>query len=431
MTKSQKVLVVDASRVVRASLARYLKKHFEVCEDADGESAWQTLVLDSSITAVISGCQLAVLDGLGLVERMRENRLGRLNSMPFFLLVSDSFSPEERRCASLCGVSDFIPKGMAGLEMNALLSRFVEQLPLMHNRRLDEPLSLAVDAAANPGAPAAGSAFSGERSLIGATDIMGQVGRLAGLPDAGHDDAVPSGKERSFLNNEGITEQLAGSPSGNGQGKPVGLLVFGLDGYDLLARRHGSALAERLARKISGLLADKIRGEDCIGHLAGGRIVIIAPHTDVALCAGFANRVCKALAGAQISLRGQRLGMTVSVGIAAQSDDASAASVSARDLLQLATARLETAMRAGGNRVIASDDDKAWAASISPQEFLARLKDVLAGAAPEVMAPCLAEVGVQIMPILDQLEQTYHFGLPVDEMRRRLVAMPQDEPVAS
>jgi len=69
----QKVLIVDASRVARASLARYLKGHFKVCEDVDGESAWQTLVLDNSVVAVIAGGHLERLDTLPMGFLLRKS----------------------------------------------------------------------------------------------------------------------------------------------------------------------------------------------------------------------------------------------------------------------------------------------------------------------------------------------------------------------
>lgn len=418
MTKLQRVLVVDASKLVRASLAKYLKGHFEIVEDADGESAWQTLVLDSSIVAVISGNSLAVLDGVGLVERMRENRLCRLNRMPFFMLVSDSFSEAERQGARLCGVSDFIPKGMAGKEINALVRSFVEQLPLLQNRRPEDGASTA---------PAVAVHFSGERSLIGATDIMGEVGRLAGLPDRAADEHVQAKKERIFLDRHGLAQCLKGRPSGNAAAAPVGLLVFGLDGYDMLVSRYGKELAQRVTQKISNMLADKIRLEDSIGYLAAGRIAIIAPHTDIALCSGFASRVCKALAAAQISLRGQRLGMTVSIGIAALPDDGD--SLSGQELLALALSRLNEAMHAGGNRVQAGNADSAGAGqpAAGPQEFLRRLQDLLASVAPETLDACPGSLGLRILPLLTRIEQSLQLGLPLDELGRRLAEQARKE----
>lgn len=413
MTKSQRVLIVDASKLVRASLAKCLQGKFEVVEDADGESAWQTLVLDSSIVAVISASKLAVLDGLGLVERMRENRLCRLNRMPFFMLASDSFSEPERQAARMCGVSDFIPKGMAGPEINALIKRFVDQLPLAQNRRPVETSS-------------AGS-YTGAGSLIGATDIMGQVARLAGVPDVSIEEGEAAPKERRFLDRHGIAWRLKELLPAHAPASPVGVLVFGLDGYDILSSRFGKELAQRVTQKISTMLADKIRVEDSIGILLPGRIAIVAPQADIALCSGFASRVCKALAAAQISLRGQRLGMTVSVGIAALPDDRGP--MSGQQLLALASSRLEMAMRAGGNRVQAGD--YAGAASGSRQEFLLRLGEVIGGASPEVRSTCLGSAGLKIMPLLVEIEQTLQLGLPLEDLERRLKTLAESEQIST
>ena len=413
MTKSnlQRVLIVDASKLVRVSLAKYLQGHFEVIEDADGESAWQTLVLDSSLVAVISGAKLPVLDAVGLVERMRENRLCRLNRMPFFMLASDSFSNDELKAARLCGVSDFIPKGMAGPEINALLKRFVDQLPLVQNRRPEE-------------APPA-SGYTGAGSLIGATDIMGQVARLAGMPDVSVEEAERVKSERRFLDRHGIAWHLKDLLPTYAPASPVGVLVFGLDGFDILSSRFGKELAQRITQKISTMLADKIRAEDSIGFLLPGRIAIVAPQADIALCSGFASRVCKALAAAQISLRGQRLGMTLSVGIAALPDDGGP--MSGQQLLDMATRRLEAAMRAGGNRVQAGD--YAGVASASPQEFLLRLGDVLSGASPEILSACLGSAGLQVLPLLTQIEQTLQLGLPLEDLGRHLETLAKSEQV--
>ena len=49
METIRRLLVLDNSRVVRATLSKHLKDDFEVIEEASGESAWQTLMLDSGI----------------------------------------------------------------------------------------------------------------------------------------------------------------------------------------------------------------------------------------------------------------------------------------------------------------------------------------------------------------------------------------------
>lgn len=425
MTKLQKVLIVDASRVIRASLARYLKGHFKVCEDIDGESAWQTLVLDSSIVAVISGCHLARLDAPELVERMRENKLCRLNRMPFFMVVSESYSNEEKLQSRWRGVTDFIPKHLPPSDMEALIDHLLDQSHLAEDRRLCG-LKLAGQQLPEPAAasPAPPVTYTGERSISGASDIMGQIGRLSGLHDTAHEEVDKVGDELALLTRHTFDERLRQLLSTAGPAPAIGLLVFGLDDYDRLQATYGATLAERVAKKVSGLLAHKVRGEDSIGQLAPGLIAILAPQTNRALCTSFANRVCKALAAAQISVRGQRVTMTVSVGIAALPEDGLA--MAGPDLLALACDRLASAMEAGGNRVL-SGDCCASQRFIDQEALLGRLKAVLAEATPEAMASCLGNAGLQLMPLLGQLEQVFHFGLPLDDMLRRLSARAQAE----
>ncbi|MFZ2266593.1 MAG: diguanylate cyclase [Azonexus sp.] len=415
MTMLQKVLIVDASRVARASLARYLKGHFKVCEDVDGESAWQTMVLDSSIVAVIAGGHLERLDTFELVERARENKLCRLNRMPFFVVVSDSFSVEEKLTASRRGVTDFIPKSLPPADMDELINRLFNQAQLAEDRRL------CGESLASPG-PASlaslppelsGPGYTGERSISGASNIMGGVGSLSGLPDVLHEINVKSSSDTGTLSREKFDARLRQRLAATGQAQPVGLLIFALDGYSALLARYGVELAERVLRKVSGLLAKKMRGEDSIGRLAPGQIAILTPQTSRALCTSFANRVGQALANAQISLRGQPLALTVSVGIAALPEDG--ANLSADDLLALAQTRLESAIALGGNRVF-SGDCCAGQRFLDQEAFLGRLKKALAEATPEATAPCLGHVGLELLPLLRQLDQAMQFNLPLDEM---------------
>jgi CheY-like chemotaxis protein len=89
MADLPRVLVVDDSRLVRASLVSSLQGHYEVREEGDGEAAWQTLVLDHSIQAVISDLQMPKLDGYQLLEKVRTSKLRRLQELPFILVSGE------------------------------------------------------------------------------------------------------------------------------------------------------------------------------------------------------------------------------------------------------------------------------------------------------------------------------------------------------
>lgn len=56
-----RILIVDESRMVRAMLIRHIRDQYDFREEADGEAAWQVLVLDHSIELVICSLSLPVL----------------------------------------------------------------------------------------------------------------------------------------------------------------------------------------------------------------------------------------------------------------------------------------------------------------------------------------------------------------------------------
>jgi len=64
---SARVLVVDDSRLVRASIIKHLKGVFDYVETSDGEAGWEQIVLDPSIRVVVSDLSMPKLDGYQLL----------------------------------------------------------------------------------------------------------------------------------------------------------------------------------------------------------------------------------------------------------------------------------------------------------------------------------------------------------------------------
>lgn len=363
MTKLQKVLIVDASRLVRASLGKLLRGHFEVCEERDAESAWQTLVLDSSIIAVFSGLDITTLEGAGLVERLRASKLARLNQLPYFQLVSDSFSEDGREQAKQLGVSEFIPKRSAGPEFQSLLLRLI-----------DPDLNSPTDSTAVV------TEF-GEQSEVSVSDFLQRVDSLPGLVDPSPTNQVAPAIRLS----EGAGEPcLQDSLALIHDPQPVGVLVFGLDGYEDFRLRYGWDLADRIVQKILGLLASKINSDESMLPLVGGRIAIISRMAGREQCEKFARSVCRAMSAANISIQGTRVAVTVSVGIAALPDDYAATTTD--ELLHLAISRHDSAHLSGGNRVVCMTG--CGGDSINQEAFFARLKEMLAEESLPDMMSC-------------------------------------------
>ncbi|MCG2577346.1 diguanylate cyclase [Dechloromonas sp. XY25] len=423
MTLKRKVLVADASKVVRASLAKQLAEYFDVREEASGESAWQTLVLDSAIVGVVSGMNLTRLDGLGLLERLRASKLSRLKSLPFFLVVSNSFGETERMHARNLGVTDFVAKDSSNASMESLIGLLqtrVDDLFGTHDEALDPDATL-VDAVMEPLADEPEEEDLGTHTDVGVSDILGKLKDMQGLERF---ESAPPDDEEDALDNanpvyaqEKLDECLARALPSATKGKGVGILAFGVDKHDELVARYGAELVARTVEKFSFMVARKIRPEDVISQLPGGRVVIVAPDTNSTACASFANRICKAMATAQIAVRGQRIDLTVSAGISVLPEDG--ATLARQELLNLAYDRLREAQRDGGNQVAAKADYRG-AGRGSCDVFVPRLKDLMASTDPAVLRPCLGTVGLQLMPLLRELERTLRLGMPIDNMNKRL-----------
>jgi GGDEF domain-containing protein len=244
------------------------------------------------------------------------------------------------------------------------------------------------------------------------------MGQVAGLEPSERDEPEADDlSDDTVLAEEMLEEYLANTLPDALAGSGVGVLAFGLDGYDDLVVRYGAELAFGSAQRFCFLLSRKIRPEDFIGQLADGRVVIVTRSTSGTICAGFANRVCKAMASAQITIEGQRICLTVSAGVAVVPDDG--AGLSERALLELAYERLEAAVSAGGNRVVSASRQQEAGRACS-ETYVPQLKELLTKIDLAELNSCLGTIGMQLMPILRELDKNFHFGLPIEEMHKRL-----------
>lgn len=118
------VLVVDDSRFVRASLLRNLSVRFRLAQAESGEHAWELLLLDPTIGAVLSDLGMPGIDGFELLRRVRGSLLERVRSLPFAVLSGTDDASHRARADEL-GADRFLVKGAAFGELEDwLVHRF-------------------------------------------------------------------------------------------------------------------------------------------------------------------------------------------------------------------------------------------------------------------------------------------------------------------
>lgn len=366
--KNRRILVLDGSRVVRATLSKHLKDDFEILEESNGESAWQTLMLDSNIAAIISGIHPPKLEAHDLLARLRASSIRRLRDIPFVLIVSDIENLAEREVDRTHGVAGFITKSMTKSSMVETLSALLNPIaPEKPESRAKPPASEAAVA----------------------------------------DKFMRSDKFRSVLSSLSFTDSKA---------ENVCALVFAIDNRDALIARFGDEIAGLIAERFAGMLVSKVNSLDLIGRCRGERLAIISYGVDLRQGVHFGQRVCKSLASGQIAIRGQKVKLTASVGVASTSDDKVA---TGSELFFLADQRLDQALACGGNTV-STEYHSDCPLHCRDTMSVKRLLDALNGQDAADLQDNAGVLGLKMLPLMQIVDRELKLGLPLAEIRKKI-----------
>jgi diguanylate cyclase (GGDEF)-like protein len=352
----RRILVVDGSRVVRATLAKHLGDSFELLQESNGESAWQTLLLDGRVDAVVSGISPPKLEARELLGRIRASAVRRVRDVPFVLIVSDLENPAVADLPNWPGVAGCISKSMDKATLLAELARLIDPVP--------DPVDVP--------AP----------RLLGRKEFAAAVASL------------------SF--SEKDEQQTC-------------MIVFGIDHLDELVSRFGKAVPEMLTSRLADLLSAKVDSLDQFGQAEGKHLAIISHGVDLRHGSRFAKRVCKSLASGQITIQGQKIKLTASAGVASTSEDKVARGA---ELLALAQQRLAQAQLCGGNS--ASAELRPDCPLHCRDKAIASLLLALRGESAAMPVEQLAVAGLKVLPLLKALDRHLLLGLPLEEIRARI-----------
>jgi two-component system cell cycle response regulator len=367
-----RILVVDDSRMVRASIVKHIRGRFEAREEPDGEAAWEALLVDPAIEIVLTDIGMPRLDGYGLLGRLRASKLPRVRDLPVVIISGDEDESARARALAL-GANGFVTKGTGGVELLATLMSLLR----LSKAQGELERSRAALERQSPVDPESGLATEAYLEHHGA-------------------QAVAEARRRQA---------------------DIGAMVIEIDQFDELATRYGVQVVQLILRKLGKLVSGRIRAEDTLSQHGQACFALLSPGIDRVSTCAFALRLRASVEKLVMAYRDERIRVTLSIGVASAVTDGREA-IGA--LLTLAQERATQAHTAGGNRVVAEGGEVDPAAI---ERELARVPSVdgalrllRAGARDEV-AGQLPELVGALLPLLELLESRLQSGLPLARLR--------------
>ncbi|HEX4327539.1 MAG TPA: diguanylate cyclase [Burkholderiales bacterium] len=351
-----RVLVVDDSRIVRATIGKHVKNVYEVCEATDGEEGWTALMGDDQIRVVISDLSMPRLDGFGLIERIRASNEPRIRDVPIIMISGDD-EAEPRRRASALGATAFITKGVGGGELLARLEALIG--PAQSAPASAAPAPLAVPAP-NPQRTAEEVAQQAHEAALAAQRAQDAVeaARVAAVEQA-MSDPLTGLLTLSALVKQGA--QLFAYARRHQLALSVMRIV--LDDFGAMRAHIGDGVADQILVGVGKLLSSRMRKEDCVARTGPGEFAVALPAATRAGAARLAERLADEVKQAKILWQGQTLKITCSVGVA---DTVSDPGESFADIYSTAARRVERAREQGIGRVLSNDGSEESDTTVKP-----------------------------------------------------------------
>lgn len=134
ITHRATVLIVDDNADMRDYIGRLLSAHYELLFAADGEEAAR-MAAQHLPDLVLTDVMMPVLDGVGLVKRLRDDE--RTRTVPVIMLSARA--GEEARIAGLeSGADDYLTKPFTAAELSARVSTHIKMAQIRKEAELRE-----------------------------------------------------------------------------------------------------------------------------------------------------------------------------------------------------------------------------------------------------------------------------------------------------
>ena len=310
--KKPRILIVDDSKTMRRAMRRLLVQDFDVAEAEDGKQAWDLISEDQDIQAVFSDLVMPKKNGFELLRQVRESIHSRINQLPVVIITGHNDDERMHRQAMMLGATDFITKPFDAMQLKARARASV---------KFDETTRKLEDA----------------RNIIETQSTIDPLTRLA---------------NKLYFKQHG-SELISFALRHD---KPLSILRMSVDKYDVLFKKKGREIAERILVNVAKIIANSVRQEDTVARIGLAQFGVLMPGADEATARKIANRMHQLMQKTGYRLGNTRFRMTMSAGLVSP---ALSADLDFDEVLKVAESRLSKAMSAGGNKLIFEEPEAA------------------------------------------------------------------------
>ena len=134
---------------------------------------------------------------------------------------------------------------------------------------------------------------------------------------------------------------------------PISLLAFDLDRFKAINDAFGHPVGDQVLRMFADVMSRALRPADIAARTGGEEFVVVLPGCGIQAALAIADRIRGAFQGDAMFVNGQRVGATVSVGVASSFGQA----LSLASILASADGALYQAKASGRNRIVQAGSD--------------------------------------------------------------------------
>ena len=304
-SRKPEVLIVDDSATIRATIAKFLGEEFVTHTATDGEQGWDMLNKNEAISLVFADMHMPVLNGMLLLQRIRQSDCERIASIPVIMITGVEASRAAKRACHTIGATDFISKPF---DKTDILRRANNYTKL--SRRIAE--------------------FN--------EDPKGNA--LAGIEN-----------NRVLLDfgNKSINFSASNQVD-------VSVLYTEIVGIRNLINKHGSKITEQIVENIFNLLSNTLRKDELISRIDDGRFVIVLPMTKAFKAHIIASRLKKAVRKIEFAIGGDKVRISLAVGLTSTDSAADAKILTFKDYCIQAALALRTSLETPRHPVVRYDE---------------------------------------------------------------------------